>query len=391
VADRYRMLAAIDQSIVELSDIPARGCRGDTHDRTEPRAAAGAGGVGKVARMAAADGLSPHWMTTVTWRVYAAEQSTGLGQRFESVCALERFVQRVVGSRWWRKRYAEVGPITVESVNVIDGPAMAFAQAAGSKFGGGYRVVFEPSALTEAVTLHELAHCLQPIWVGDEAQLRSRQRHIEFVHPDPHSAYYARAHVDLVAEFLSDRQHSDLLDAYRHFEVDVAEDIELAESRRLSELFGQRHTAEQERAEEERAAHQESYTGIVPSIDWGDWMKMLRRRSARTDGKRGSWSRTGIVEAVRPIGRYTIADVSALEASPTLPDDARLRRLAMAAAAAYDLDPVWARTALGLARWDCGIELDELSLINADWTARVEHLNSLIEGRPPLWQLDGER
>ena len=341
--------------------------------------------------MAAADGLSPHWMTTVTWRVYAAEQSTGLGQRFESVGAIEGFVRHVVRSEWWRDHYADVGPITVEGVKVIDGRAMAFAQHTADTFGGGYRIVFEPSALTEAVTLHELAHCLQPIWVGDEAQLRSRQRHVEFVHPDPHSACYARAHADLVAQFLSDRQHSDLLDAYHHFEVDVAEDTDLAEARRLSELFGRRRITERERAEEERAAHPEFSTGIVPPIDWGDWMKMIRSRSDRTDGKRGSWSRTGVVEAVRPIGRYTPADVSALEASPTLPDDPRLRRLAMAIAALYGLDPVWARTALGLARWDCGVDLDELSLINADWTAHVEHLNSLIEGRPPLWQLDGER
>jgi hypothetical protein len=55
------------------------------------------------------------------------------------------------------------------------------------------------------------------------------------------------------------------------------------------------------------------------------------------------------------------------------------------------IDPVYARHHLGLVRWDCGVDLDELRLVNPDWVALVEHLIALGNARPPIWTVPGDR
>jgi len=74
-----------------------------------------------------------------------------------------------------------------------------------------------------------------------------------------------------------------------------------------------------------------------------------------------------------------------------MPDDRRSRRVAMSMAVALGIDPVWCRTALGLARWDCSIELWELKLVNHKWGEVVDELNEMIQTRPPLWAVEGGR
>jgi hypothetical protein len=94
---------------------------------------------------------------------------------------------------------------------------------------------------------------------------------------------------------------------------------------------------------------------------------------------------------VSHVEKCTRTDVKRLENSKFLPEDMRLRRIAMCIAVSFNLDPIYMHHQLGLVRWDCGIDLDELMSINPGWVEQVETMNRLLRQRPPKWEVEGER
>lgn len=332
-------------------------------------------------------------MTEATWRVYMAEQTLPGGRRFVSIADLREHIAAITASDWWGGRFADIGPIVAK----VMGPhptAAAYAQPRGTMYRHGFNLRFRRSAMTEAVVLHEFAHCIQPILVGDRTGLRApADRYLDIHPPESHSADFAGAHVGLVEQFGPDARLRDLLDAYQHFEVPVSKPDAVDDARRYSDLFAQRRLAWEEATRDEYAdARADSATAsYMPVFGWGDWMWLCRRRADRADGKRGDWSHSALATWLRPIGRFTPADIRALETAGEPPSDMRMRRLSMALIAVYSADPIWARTALGLARSTCGIDLDELALVGPAWVSHVNHLNALVESRPSRWALSGER
>ncbi|HEU4425920.1 MAG TPA: hypothetical protein VFR67_25560 [Pilimelia sp.] len=89
--------------------------------------------------------------------------------------------------------------------------------------------------------------------------------------------------------------------------------------------------------------------------------------------------------------RCTRNDIKTIESAEAPPEDVRLRRIALCLAVALGLDPIYMRFQLGLVRWDCDVELEELESINPDWVALVDTMNQQIAERPPKWAVEGER
>jgi hypothetical protein len=129
--------------------------------------------------------------------------------------------------------------------------------------------------------------------------------------------------------------------------------------------------------------------GVIPEWTWGD--RLLAMRECAGTGARRRMGREQLAQLVSRVERCSSRDVQRLEAAKQLPEDPRLRRIAMCMAVALGLDPIYARYQMGLARWDCGVELDELAMINPGWVELVEAMNRQLAARPPRWVVDGDR
>lgn len=125
-------------------------------------------------------------------------------------------------------------------------------------------------------------------------------------------------------------------------------------------------------------------TGWIPDRCWGDAFFLMRHQ-------RGRWGIDRLARIVSQVERCTRNDIKTIESAEAPPEDVRLRRIALCLAVALGLDPIYMRFQLGLVRWDCDVELEELESINPDWVALVDTMNQQIAERPPKWAVEGER
>jgi hypothetical protein len=360
--------------------------------------------------------------------VYSAEQTIELGAPLASVHDARALVRRARRSAWWR---TNIGPLPSIQV-VVDGRSRGeWAESWSSpnrRYGPDRWVIHvHPDMLNEIVVLHELTHCIAPQWAGYPRRIR--RGHLDWAQLHWHGPEFTGLFAELLRRYGTGDNHLELAAAYRHFEVPVAGIDEVLAARAHSAtvalaiadtLAETEHRAEQaERAADAtRTAESDQPTagdpvgagheggaaagparparcgGVVPSFEWGWWLTSSRRRPGRTmtAGRRQRLvGRDRLAALISPVEPCTARDIAALEEAPELPDDVRLRRIAMTAVAVLEIDPVWARTVLGLVRWDCNVELDELRGVAPDWVAHVEHLNELGSTLPERWSVPGQR
>lgn len=328
-----------------------------------------------------------------TWRLYSAEQSIPLGRQLTGVDDARAMVRRIRRSAWWRDNVGSLPPIRVEVVGAGDGTSVwSFTQPRGrSLLPSWFQVSIHRQMLNEMVLLHELAHCLTPVWgfAGPTRRGYSPQ------HPrvPPHGAVFAGWMTALTARFATSPKRAELADAYTHFGVQVATVEQCRQAR-----------TDQDRAiaEFDAAAAEVEYAGQPAAVSaprvpaaslawvWGDLLEVARRR-VRPNGRMAS--RTWVAGAVSPFEPCTARDIAALERAHNPPTDPRRYRIALAAAAVLGVDPIYMRHQLGLVRWnvDPPVSLDELALVAPEWVALVQHLNDLAEARPARWEVPGHR
>lgn len=324
-----------------------------------------------------------------TWRLYSAEQSIPLGQPLADVAAARNLVRRVKRSAWWRHTVGYDVRVTVRLGGQEDaGGISSFAHPTGLGRSDPWVISLHPRQLNDMILLHELAHCIAPRWqyTGRPRRDGELANHAERA---PHDAGFAAALVELAGEFGSVEHHDELRLAYHHFEVPVltAEEYRAAVD---DSLLAERDILAMHRELDERFGDQErSRGGWIPQWTWGDRLLAVRMRAGT--GARRRMSREHLAQLVSRVERCSPHDVQRLEAASDLPEDPRLRRLAMCAAVALGFDPIYARHQMGLARWECGVELEELAAINPDWVRLVETLNAQLAARPPRWLVEGDR
>lgn len=333
-----------------------------------------------------------------TWRVYSAEQSIEGGQTFTTAVGAVAFGKSVTTSQWWADRYPYPDAHAIDireggnEWHLPDGRinAQSFAAADRELLPTCWWVELHPTMLRELVVLHELAHCVTPRRDGDVAGLR-KGKMLTAPLPD-HGPLFTATLTTLVDQFGTGTHHADLADAYAHFEVPVATDPALRAAvergRQVETILAEwiaTTNADMARASGPDGDTQHHLPVQVPLWTWGEELYVHRRRPRR------KISQAAIAAAVSAVEPCTRRHIARLENATDLPDDPRLRRIAMGLVAFLNLDPIYARHHLGLVRWDCGIDLDELRLINPDWVALVEHLNALGNTRPPIWTVPGDR
>src|SRR5207249_4128123 len=98
---------------------------------------------------------------------------------------------------------------------------------------------------------------------------------------------------------------------------------------------------------------QGSATGWIPDRRWGDAFFLARIQGGRLGMDR-------LARIVSQVERCTRNDIKAIESAEAPPEDMRLSRVALCMAVALDFDPIYMRFQLGIARWDCDVELEEL-------------------------------
>jgi hypothetical protein len=333
-----------------------------------------------------------------TWRVYSAEQSIEGGQTFSTADEAIAFGKSVTASRWWAERYPN---LDAHAIDIREGGnkwesrdgtpvTTSFSVPDRSWLPTSWRVELHPTMLQELVVLHELAHCVSPRHDGDVAGMRKRQ---VLTRPHPtHGPMFTATLTALVREFGTGDHCAELADAYAHFEVAMATDSELRAAvdrglqveEILADWFDETETPSATGSEETTPVV-ERPPAQIPTWTWGDELRLIRSRPGP------KVSQSAVAAAVSAIEPCTRRHIARLENATDLPDDPRLRRIAMGLVAFRGIDPVYARHHLGLVRWDCGVELDELRQVNSNWVALVEHLNALGDARPPIWSVTGDR
>lgn len=327
---------------------------------------------------------------TPTWRVYSAEQSLPGGRWFPSIDQAAAYAHDVLTSPWWRRRFPHI-----EQVDVIEGGLTSdngelftsFAQPGDDVTASTWTISLHPQMLLELVVLHELAHCASPRWEADVAALRRGEVRLARTHH--HGRLFAATMSELVGEFASTGPH-ELADAYGHFEVALAATDDLAQVRAdlpEVEAFVQSLKADLSTGGDDRAPPDAARSrDWVPAWTWGECLLIPRRFRLRP-----MISQQTLAERITVVERCSRRDISRIERADTRPTNPRDLRIAMAMAACLGLDPIYARHGLGLVRWDCGIDLDELRQIAPGWVDLVEHLNVLTTARPPRWAVPGDR
>ena len=300
-------------------------------------------------------------------------------------------------SRWWAERYPYPDAHAIDIRNggtgweSRDGTPVTTSFAVPDRrwLPTSWRVELHPTMLQELVVLHELAHCVSPRHDGDIAGIR-QGKVLSRPHAN-HGPMFTATLTALVREFGSGTDRSELAHAYAHFEVAMATDSELRAAidrglqveEILTEWYSELETPSATGSEAIPAVQRPP--AQIPNWTWGDELRLIRSRP------RPEVSQSAIAATVSAIEPCTRRHIARLENATDLPDDLRLRRIAMALVAFRGIDPVYARHHLGLVRWDGGTALDELRLVNPDWVALVEHLNALGDARPPFWTVPGDR
>lgn len=361
---------------------------------------------------------------TADWRVYSAEQSLEAGREFRDIAEADAYVQdlAVELKPWWQEHYGQMPAPTLRvelgGESWGDGSMASFARPDRLPSPNCWTISVHPKMLAEMLILHEVAHCLEPRYFGDVALLRRQLRSGRI--PDlgeyrDHGAMFTATLTSLVHRYGTAADHAELQEAYQHYEVPIipAPDFLLA-CRGQQELhtfageylewqqtwFAASAARRAEAASEPVDGDSQQVDGQVdgspastegrpvpwaPKEWWGRWLFLTRRERGRAASQRA------IAEAVSVIEPCTPRSIAKLERSLERPTKRRDLRIAMATAAFLEMDPIWIRTAHGLVRWDCHVELDELRLVSPRWVDHVERLNQLLAARPPKWTLAAHR
>lgn len=323
-------------------------------------------------------------MDSHQWRVYSAEQSIDPGASLDGVEQARALVRRVRRSAWWRDVLGYVTRVRV----VVDGTVNAqgtwsYAQPDRYFLARSHTLHMHPTHLKEIIVLHELAHCLSPSFTGDPRRIA--RGYLDHAPLHPHGSGFTGMLSELVSRFGTGINHEQLTDAYRHFEVQVDPLEDVLRDRLLSLEVEAAAQAQLEDLQSRGTRRQRR--GCIPDFPWGWWLLKMRK----WESDRPHLGRARLAELISPVERCAARDIKTLEDSRERPEDLRLRRIGLAAAAVLGVDPVWARTELGLVRWECGIDLGELATVAPGWVANVEHLNELLASRPVYWEAEGER
>jgi transcriptional regulator with XRE-family HTH domain len=242
--------------------------------------------------------------------------------------------------------------------------------------------------LNDLVVFHEIAHCIAPRW-GPLRRSRRPDEIPDALKLDPHGPGFAAGMAELVDRFAQHGDRDALREAYEHYEVPVltSESFKaaVADSLEAEAAFLELHAQLEELAR--RSPH--GTGGYIPTWTLGDYLRLMRRQTPGPENRR--ITQEALAERISKVEPCSRRDIANLERIESLPDSPRLRRIAMCMAVSFELDPIFARHRLGLVRWECHIELDELRLINPDWVALVERMNEQLQTRPPRWVSEGDR
>jgi hypothetical protein len=332
--------------------------------------------------------LTVAYDSVMTWRLYSAEQSVGLGETLNDVDAARRLVRKIKRSRWWHENVVEHAHISLElgGEDLGEVGITSYARSDSAYLPKRWKISIHPDMLNDLVVLHELAHCIAPRWSPSMKRRRKEQLPGHRVLP-LHGAGFAGAMAELVREFGEGAIHDELRDAYNHFGVPVLAPAEyriaVAASLEAEHDLAAFHVEVAEYFGSELGS-QGSTTGWNPDRRWGDAFFLARIQGGRLGMDR-------LARIVSQVEQCTRNDIKTIESAEALPEDIRLRRIALCMAATFGLDPIYMRFHLGLVRWDCDLELEELESINPDWVDLVATMNQQIAERPPKWAVEGER
>ncbi|MFI5627560.1 hypothetical protein ACIA03_29155 [Nocardioides sp. NPDC051685] len=338
-----------------------------------------------------------------TWRLYAAEHSVPLGKTINDLDDLQAFYDDVMSSDWWRTNipYNPTLKVEVAGHHFTNGEGIeqhvSYQEYEPQRYGRATpsKISILPEHLCDMIALHELAHAVQPRF--EYVRPRQPDRIPEHRALSAHGPGFAGVFAELVREFGDGAIHDDLRDAYAHFGVpclSLSEYVAAAESSIAAEADYISMHEETEAYLKELAAERErtgqvlpTPQGRIPTMTWGDWLRFVRGKHYGRFGP-GRMTQAQWADMVSPVERCTRKQISLLERAEKMPHEVRLRRIAMCMMVALGMDPIWMRHTLGLVRWDCGIDLDELRVLNPEWVDLVEELNRLGEERPPRWTAD---
>jgi len=235
------------------------------------------------------------------------------------------------------------------------------------------------------VLLHELAHVAAPQYrwttLGERSPISHRKRGP--IRLQEHGPEFVTAMLGLVGAHLGDGVAAQLRSSFADFGVEPMDadaygaaleaDRGLVQPMRvLAEAF-----AREKREFEETRPPVSVRAGdrSVPVFIWGDVL-LYRGQDHKINGRRST--PLGLCRQLAPVVACTREDLEAIYSSEAVPEDERLRRIAICHAILIGLDPIWMQTSLGLARWvvEPELELDELERLNPEWVALVRGLNA---------------
>ncbi|QLL08999.1 hypothetical protein [Mycobacterium vicinigordonae] len=338
------------------------------------------------------------------WRLYSAEQSVG-HDRVLTIEECEALVDEAVASEWFKDWFPDTPPIRV----VLGGgdwseqnAGYSFAQASGQGYvvrAIEWVISMHPRMLSARVLLHELAHCVQPVYIAEELTQYSdfpleyaRRKHRK------HGAFFA-ATMSVITDNMLPGDEGQLADAYDFFEAPCATYDELREQLVAQpEIIDAQEAMYDEMVRESRERDEEYRTEFgkcpeirIPQIPWGWTLLDLRRQYHRRAGGR-LVSQERLAEEIRKVTPCTTRQIRAIEQARKRPDDPALLKIAMLITIYVGLDPIWTRYNMLLTRWGCGsITLKEARLLNPGWAKLVSKMNKQLRERPPRWKVAGDR
>lgn len=342
------------------------------------------------------------------WAVYTAEESLKPGRAFEDEAELRSFLDEILTSGLWLEKFPTMMDIEVITKTHADEDAVTFSAAAPSTTDplGSSTIWMHPRMLNEMVLLHELAHCVQPRYFGEIQQLKSRNP--EAFLPSGasghgHDSYFQATFVWLCEQFGTTETHDQLREAYNHFGYPAASEESLWEmqerNRYWTPLELQRSANILSRLEQDRSAFNAAYPHLAEKAaqrkdEHGEQRPIGTRFGGLFMDLRDFCHRVPKNRVANIISRVTpckTADLTRLEHLEHPPETEKEAQLAVYYAVALGADPIWARTAFGITRFNPKVPMNELIKINRPWVMLVRRLNRMLRERPRYWDGAGPR
>ncbi|PTT60040.1 hypothetical protein [Arthrobacter sp. HMWF013] len=342
------------------------------------------------------------------WAVYAAEESLEPGATFADEAAARSFLDRILASDTWHQHFPAMTDIELIVKTPGDGDAVTFSAAAPSTTDplGSATIWIHTRMMNEMVLLHELAHCVQPRYLGEIKQPKNKDPEAGLpsdASGHGHDTYFQATFVWLCEQFGTTDTHHQLREAYVHFGHPAASEESLWEMQQRTLYWTPLEVLrsatilsrlEQDRAEftaafpqlAEKAAQrrQEFEEQRPPGTRFGGLFWDLRDFCHRVSKKR-------VAEIISRVVPCKTSDLTRLERLEHPPETEKDARLAVYYAVALGADPSWARTAFGVTRFHPKVPMSDLIKINRPWVLLVRRLNRMLRERQPYWTGAGPR